>query len=279
MAGIRKMRDVSDCVQNTRGNNLFSKQYAKMFVCDSFSEFAQKIRLKAMGGDSPVMWSYIGASAIFASLSVYFVLMVDYGYIFHRLCALLIPLFSIASSFYCVGFWLRKTWNSTSIYVFFISCIFGEVAAQCLCASSDSYIMKPSMFFIVLLSVSIASLFSPLETLESVTLISLISFVRFLSCTFLMDVPEILRPYLAFGSAICGAILSKYMETTLTPVSPPVSTLPVPREINEMKISMVRRRRSSMVTPQTFASCVGRRTSLPALIQKQVCLVYCVVSI
>ena len=271
MAGKAKSVQIeTKNMQKPRENNGLVEMCTKYLKSDILYEVSTKLGLNAVGIHSPVMWSYLGASVFFASIFFHFILSMDYGYIFHRLCALLIPLFSIASAFYCVGFWLRKTWNNTSIYVFFTSCIFGEVLAQCICASSESYITKPSLFFIVLLSTGMASLFSPLGTFESVALISLVSFVRFLSCTFLVDAPESLRPFLAFGSAICGAIVSKYIETILSPVPTAVSTLPVPTEVNDMKISMVRRRRSSMIAPQTFTNRVGRRTSLPALIQKQV---------
>lgn len=213
-----------------------------------------------------------------SSIFFYQLFFVDFGYIFQRICAILIPLFSIASAFYGLGLHLRKSWNNTSIYVLFCSCFAGEFVAQCLCSSTvDSYITRPSLYFLVLFAVSIASIFSPLETGESVYVIIFISFVRHISCTSLIDLPQFVRPFLAYASGVCGVIVAKYMEASLLiPYENGLvsSTMRLRSPEQADKVPFIKKRRASAIPAQSFAARAGRRTSLPALIQKQVCAMF-----
>lgn len=210
-------------------------------------------------------------------LILYEFVSLDFGYVFHRICNNVTPLISILSGFYCLALYFRKSWNITDIYVIFCSCFFGEFIAQCLCNNScDEYIAKPSLFFIVLLSVSIASVFSPLETSESAFIIAVISFTRYLSCTTL-DIPPSFRPFTAYLIGICGIIIAKYMESTMMSKSQRKSdVLTLGSAELQDKVPPIRRRRSSAVPSVQVHSIHrgGRRTSLPALSMKQVSSAY-----
>lgn len=212
------------------------------------------------------------------SILIYHVILMDFGYLFHRICTNVIPLFSIASAFYCVALYFRKSWDITDIYVLFCACFVGEFFAQCTCVNlSEQFITRPSLFFIVLLSVSIASIFSPLESTESVYVIGFISFIRLLSCTSLIDLPQSLRPFLAYLSGILGVITAKYMETTLAPPSEASASVPSlsSAEVHDRVPAIRRRRSSAMPAVQSLnISRGGRRTSLPALSLKQVMYIY-----
>ena len=209
-----------------------------------------------------VGWAY-GIGFVMVSVFVYQLIMSDLGYMFHRLCGLLVPIFSIVCSFYWLALYFRKSWSTTSIYILFCACFAGEFLSQCICdTSKDNYISQPILSFGVLLAVSLASLFSTLETVHSTAVIAFVSFIRFLACTTLTDLPQILRPFLAYFSGIVGVIGAKYMETVF---KPPVTNLMT----QDGKIPVIKRRRSSSSTAHNFSTHrSGRRTSLPALIQK-----------
>lgn len=207
-------------------------------------------------------WAY-GIGLISLLVVVYQLIMRDLGYLFHRFCALLIPIFSIVCSFYWLALYFRKSWSTTSIYILFCACFAGEFLTQCICdTEKENYISQPILSFGVLLAVSMASLVSTLETIHSTAVIAFVSFIRFLACTTLTDLPQILRPFLAYFSGIVGVIIAKYMETVF---KPPNSNLITP----DGKIPVIKRRRSSTSTVHNFSTHrSGRRTSLPALIQK-----------
>lgn len=200
----------------------------------------------------------------------------DVGALFQRLCALLVPMFSIVCAFYWLSLYFRKSWSTTSVYLLFSSCYVGETLAQLLSSggaeregldppvSEAHAISQPLAVFIVLLSVSTSSIFSTLATLQSAMLILLVSFTRFLACTNLLDLPVSIRPYVSYSCGFAGIIVSKYMETIF---KPPVNNYMTP----DGKIPVIKRRRSSSSNAHPFsAHRSARRTSLPALIHKQV---------
>ena len=235
-----------------------------------------------------------GTGALLLAVSVYQLLRCDLGVLVHRLCSLLVPMFSITCAFYWLSLYLRRTWNATSVYVLFCSCFFGECLAQIFFrdwgedpsisgggqevsdpgGAGDSvsstmlsnYTTQPLVIVCVLLFISVASVFSSLDTGQSACVILMVSFTRFLACSALQDVPFTLRPFLAYSCGFAGNIVAKYMETLFKPNIQSIAT-------NDGKIPVIKRRRSSSSTAHAFsAHRSARRTSLPALIQKsQVC--------
>ena len=203
----------------------------------------------------------------------------------HAVFAMTVPLFCSACAFYWLAVYLRKSWSGTSAYVLLAACFAGEVFAQATCCSNKESgdivtITRPSACLVLLAAVSVASIFSSLETNHSVLVITFISVLRLFSCSSLTDVPPWIRPFLAYSTGVIGIIGAKYMETLLTQglhspsVSAPVSVAPGRPAVPEAKVPLIKRRRSSAISApvggglSSFAQRAGRRTSLPALIQK-----------
>ncbi len=179
----------------------------------------------------------------------------------HTLCGLFAPVFSIVCAFYWLALYLRKSWTGTNVYVFFVACFFGEVAGQIFFGADNIY--RAWLVGCVLGTASVASLTSTLPTSRSALLLTFLSFVRFLSGSTLHGLRPWLRPYLAYLCGILGCILSKYTETHVfkqTPVSIPLTP--------DGKIPVIRRRRTSSQSSTASLSHKTRRTSLPALTQK-----------
>ena len=208
----------------------------------------------------------LGAGGIALSVLL-FVLLADIGLLIHRLVAVILPLISVASVFYWLSLCLGKTWTSTNVYVCFCSCIAGEFIAQLFMSSRQeaaSFIQEPMMVLSVLVPVAGAALMSSLPGSHSALLVAAVSIVRYIACTMLLDLPQCLRPFIAYISGISGVIGSKYMETLL---KPPITTVMT----HDGKIPVIRRRRSSSSSTMHNSFCIqrpGRRTSLPALIHK-----------
>uniref|UniRef100_A0A0L8HG78 Uncharacterized protein n=1 Tax=Octopus bimaculoides TaxID=37653 RepID=A0A0L8HG78_OCTBM len=214
-----------------------------------------------------------GVALVLTVMCVYQVLQCDIGQLFYRLCILIVPMFCIVNAFYWLSLVFRKSWSNTSLYLLFSSCYVGEIAAQVMLVRkntgvsgepddvSSMYIMQPSVVLAVLIAISFASLFSSLETLQSAAVILLVSFTRFLACTSLVDLPQGLRPFVAYSCGFCGIIVSKYLETVFkTTISNNMT--------QDGKIPVIKRRRSSSSAHGFSAHKSIRRTSLPALIQK-----------
>ncbi|KAK6187714.1 hypothetical protein SNE40_005678 [Patella caerulea] len=128
--------------------------------------------------------------------------------------------------------------------------------------SASGQVSQPIVIVTVLLSVSVASVFSSLETVHSAVVILLVSFTRFLSCSSLLDIPHATRPYVAYTCAFVGILVSKYMEAVM---KPPIQNILT----QDGKIPVIKRRRSSSSSAHGFSAHRStRRTSLPALIQK-----------
>lgn len=244
-----------------------------MGLCDEGNAGCQRFRL-----------AYGVGLVLITAVTVHQILMCDLGHLFYRLCNLVVPMFCIACAFFWISLAFRKSWTNTSLYLLFSSCYFGEVAAQLMLAketradsgptpgdgpsttdhdtSTSMYIMQPMVVLAVLISISLASLFSSLETLQSAGVILLVSFTRFLACTSLVDLPQGLRPFIAYSCGFGGVIVSKYMETVFRP---PINNYMT----QDGKIPVIKRRRSSSSSSHGFSAHRSiRRTSLPALIQK-----------
>ncbi|XP_078309809.1 cGMP-inhibited 3',5'-cyclic phosphodiesterase 3A-like isoform X4 [Crassostrea virginica] len=121
---------------------------------------------------------------------MYQLLRCDIGSVFHRLCGILVPMFTIVQSFFWLSVGLRKTWSCTSVYLLFASCFVGETFAQIFIQpwnegdspslgqdvegiGNYSQITQPLVVFVVLFAVCSASVFSTLETQHSAAVIFL----------------------------------------------------------------------------------------------------------
>ena len=208
-----------------------------------------------------------GIGFVFTSAICYLLIRVDLGYIFRRLCSVAVPIFSINCAFYWLALYLRKSWSATSIYVLFSACFVGEFFGQYFVVdvARDGFITNPCLACAVLVAASVAGVFSSLETTHSAVMLVIVSFVRFLACTALVDVPVSVRPFVAYMAGMIGVIAAKYMETVFKP--PSINNLVAA----DGKLPAIRRRRSSSAAAThglTTANRAGRRTSLPALIEK-----------
>lgn len=215
----------------------------------------------------------------------YQLLRCDIGSVFHRLCGILVPMFTIIQSFFWLSVGLRKTWSCTSVYLLFASCFVGEAIAQIFIQSwceedgpslepgdkgieNYSQITQPLVVFVVLFAVCSASVFSTLETQHSAAVIFLVSFTRFLACSTLGDFPQNLRPYVSYVCGLTGIIISKYMETLFKPQINNFMT-------QDGKIPAYKRRSSSSsqggfpAARATTNHTRDRRVSLPALGKSQ----------
>ncbi|XP_052711995.1 cGMP-inhibited 3',5'-cyclic phosphodiesterase 3A-like isoform X4 [Crassostrea angulata] len=216
----------------------------------------------------------------------YQLLRCDIGSVFHRLCGILVPMFTIIQSFFWLSVGLRKTWSCTSVYLLFASCFVGEAIAQIFIQSwceedgpslepgdkgieNYSQITQPLVVFVVLFAVCSASVFSTLETQHSAAVIFLVSFTRFLACSTLGDFPQNLRPYVSYVCGLTGIIISKYMETLFKPQINNFMT-------QDGKIPAYKRRSSSSsqggfpAARATANHTRDRRVSLPALGKSQI---------
>nr|XP_006816549.1 PREDICTED: cGMP-inhibited 3',5'-cyclic phosphodiesterase A-like [Saccoglossus kowalevskii] len=191
-----------------------------------------------------------------ASLLIY---LVDFPWLLQRLLGVAIPSFSILCAFYWLALFLRKSWSSSSVYILFLSCHIGEIFAQIVLGGD---IFRPLQATTVLAVISVCSLFSSLQTTHSAIVIIFISIIRFISGCTLVDLPAVLRPYLAYSCGILGCILAKSVESAFRQTF-------TTQFGNDGKIPVIRRRRTSSSSSTTSHNHKARRTSLPALIQKQ----------
>ena len=260
-------------------NNGYVQIFVKPLDGGEYNIFLGWLGLSKMKLSSQQIAMLYGLAVLTASVLLYQILTSDLGILFHRLCAIIVPIFSITCIFYWIALYYRKTWSNTSVYLLFGACYSGEFVGQCLVstavntpaagggeATADSaggdYIVQPVLAFLVLLAVSVASIFSTLETAHSTVVIVVVSFVRYLACTSLVDLPSAARPFIAYTGGVSGVIVAKYMETIFTPAINNLMT-------QDGKIPVIKRRRSSSSTAHSFSNHrAGRRTSLPALIHK-----------
>ena len=284
--------------QEDSENNGYIKIFVKPLEQGSFGYLLKLLGVNKRNFSTQQLGVCYCAAAVTSTVLLYQLLRCDVGILFQRLCYLLVPMFSIMCAFYWLSFCFRRTWSQTSVYLLFCSCYLGEFFAQIffrdwwgennVSSSSVSspglgqpnpsdhhdggelkvlpnHTTQPLVIVFVLFSISIASVFSSLETAHSAGVILLVSFARFLSCSMLQDVPNGLRPFIAYSCAFAGNVVAKYMETVVKPQI--LQNVASP----EGKIPVIKRRRSSTSTAahHSFAAHrAARRTSLPALIQK-----------
>lgn len=183
----------------------------------------------------------------------------------HTVCGLFSPMFSVICSFYWLALYLRKSWTGSNVYVFFVACFLGEIFGQVFMGSGD--IFNTWLVASVLLSASLISLTSPLSTSESALVITFLSLMRFMTGSTLAGISLWLRPFFAYFCGVWGCFLAKYSERHLFKHSP----LSLANHFStDGKIPVIRRRRTSSQSSTTSLSHKTRRTSLPALIQKNV---------
>lgn len=257
----RSSRNESEKDDTETENNGYVQDYVKILEQGNYSVIIGWIQGIYAQLSPEQAWSLYGCAFLLLSVLCYQMWTCDLGYLFQRSCGLLVPLFSIGCAFYWLTIYLRRSWNTTSIYLLFISCYSGEFLAQLFYhdSSGNNNITQPFLLCIVLIAVCISSLFSSLETSQSALVIFLVSFLRFLSCSSLTDIPAALRPYIAYSAGLVGVIAAKYMET--------LYRIQVNNFITrDGKIPVIKRRRSSSSSAHGFRA--GRRTSLPALSHK-----------
>lgn len=183
----------------------------------------------------------------------------------HTVCGLFSPMFSVICSFYWLALYLRKSWTGNNVYVFFIACFLGEIIGQLFFGGAN--IFSAWSVASVLLAASVISLTSPLSTSESALVITFLSLMRFMTGSTLAGITSWLRPYFAYFCGVWGCFLAKYSEKHLFKHSP----MSLANHFStEGKIPVIRRRRTSSQSSTTSLSHKTRRTSLPALIQKNV---------
>lgn len=243
--------------------------------------------------DLPVaMLSGVGGRYLLLGLGIFLLIQVaaggDYfGALVQRLCAVLVTVFAVGCLFYLLTIYLRNAWTNTSIYVLFLACFGGDVLLgrwlRSVAGAADEdplsrvdYLRGPALTTGVLSAVGVASMFSSLETGHSTLVIVVVSFVRFLAGAMLTDLPEGVRPLVAYASAVVGVFGARFTETAFmhNVTSPTVTTIiegATPKFVAQDKVEMIKRRRSSSAVPNSFTShLVGRRISLPLLMQKSV---------
>ncbi|KAI8791783.1 cGMP-inhibited 3',5'-cyclic phosphodiesterase 3A-like isoform X2 [Biomphalaria glabrata] len=257
-------------------NNGYIQVFVKPLEQGSCSYLFKWLGVNKVNFSSQQVGVCYGGTTLVVSVLFYQLLRCDVGILFQRLCSLVVPMFCIMCAFYWLSLYFRRTWSNTSIYLLFCSCYMGEFFAQIFFRDwgekieennssttvLSNYTTQPLVIVCVLLFISVASVFSSLETSHSAGVILLVSFTRFLACSALQDIPIGLRPFVAYSCGFAGNIVAKYMEALLKPQIQNYTT-------QDGKIPVIKRRRSSSSSAHAFAAHrSARRTSLPALIQK-----------
>ncbi|XP_074639997.1 cGMP-inhibited 3',5'-cyclic phosphodiesterase 3A-like [Tubulanus polymorphus] len=199
----------------------------------------------------------------------------ELGALFDKLASILMPICCITFGFYGVSLYLRKTWGATSIYIVFCSCFLAEFVGQFVLnrgrpsvivdvnINYSSICLHPILIVFILITIATTCHYSNMETKDSILVVLSVNFSRLLACLTLPDLPDLVKPSLAYCSGIVGVLAAKYMETIF---KPPVNSFMTV----DGKIPIIKRRRSSSSSNHGFsAHRVGRRTSLPALIQSK----------
>ncbi|KAK3098223.1 hypothetical protein FSP39_017374 [Pinctada imbricata] len=280
VSGRRGSKNDSQKDEDEAENNGYIQVLVKPLEQGNFSLIFNWLGLTGTNVSGQQIGVVYGLALAFSSVIMYYIFKCDIGAAFHRLCGIVVPMFTIICSFCWLSLYLRKTWSTTSVYLLFSSCFLGETLAQVFVNTWNnhtpeerdesgkdiiavSHVTQPIVVFIVLLAVCTSSIFSSLQTQNSAAVISLVSFTRFLACTTLGDLPQGVRPYMSYLCGLAGIIVSKYMEAVL---KPPVNSFMT----QDGKIPVYKRRRSSASGTHTFAAhkSNARRTSLPALIPK-----------
>lgn len=270
-------KNENDKEEEDTENNGYIQIFVKPLEQGNYGFFLSWFGLSNTNFSSHQLGALYGVGVLLTSAVFYQLLRCDVGLLFQRLCGLVVPMFSILCAFYWLSLYFRRTWSTTSVYLLFSSCYLGETLAQVFLrdwgASHPSdltpqagvtinSVTQPLVIVFVLLAISIASVFSSLETIHSAVVILLVSFTRFLACSALADLPQGIRPYVAYTCGFAGILVAKYMETVL---KPPIQNFMT----QDGKIPVIKRRRSSSSSAHAFsAHRSARRTSLPALIQK-----------
>ncbi len=225
----------------------------------SYNPYLAWSGLKNMKVSSTELGTIIATGVAVFTCMIYF-LQESLVNLLHGLCGLFAPMFSVTCAFYWLALYLRKSWNGTSVYIFFLACYAGEIIGQ-LCFGAAN-IFGSWVVASVLVSASLASLMSSLPTSQSALVITFLSFMRFLSGSTLQVLSPWMRPFLAYFCGIFGCIIAKYTETHLFRQHPAAMSFAM-----DGKIPVIKRRRTSSQA-SISSHHRSRRTSLPALIQK-----------
>lgn len=232
------------------------------------------------------MLFYMSTCVVLAASSVYAVAVLDLPFFFLRIAFVLLALFTVSCVFYWFALIFRKSWSDSCAYVLFCACVIGEIASRISltledggasrlpsetpCKSANvlvigAYHLRAPELTVFLMTVVSASSFNSLSKVVNGILVALVMFVRFFSYTVLVDLPIVIRPYMAYVAGICGIIVAKHTETMFRSS---ISTL----TNGEGKLIAVKKRRTSTTMHSSSGHCsvIGstmrnRRTSLPAL--------------
>ncbi|XP_072905601.1 cGMP-inhibited 3',5'-cyclic phosphodiesterase 3B isoform X1 [Hemitrygon akajei] len=186
------------------------------------------------------------------------------------------PLFSICCAFFWLTFYLRKSKReSNTVWLLSLPpcCYLGDfLVVQVLFGEDQMFLCRLLAPAAVLGCVGLLTLLSTLKVKQSVLILLFSSVVRLASITSLIALPAALRPLLACGVGMVGAIIAVYFDY-LFPREARRRTAP------EEKIPVIKpRRRSSCVSlGETSTSYYGgskmpRRTSLPCISREQMIL-------
>ncbi len=206
----RMPRNNPDIEEEEAENNGYVQVFVRPLERGSYSMILGWLGLsnvKLTRQQATVLYVLTGLSA---AVLLYQILLGDLGYFFHRICNVLIPIFSVVGVFYCIALYLRKTWSNTGVYVVFCACFAGEFVGQCVRDVGDSYfVTQPLLCGVVLGTAGVVSVFSALETLQSSALLLSISIVRIVVCTTVVELPETLRPFVAYSCGVAGVIAAR----------------------------------------------------------------------
>lgn len=184
------------------------------------------------------------------------------------------PLFSICCAFFWLTFYLRKSRRDSStawLLALPPCCYLGDfVVVQVVLGEERLLLCRLLAPAAVLGCVGLLTLLSTLKVKQSVLILLFSSVVRLASITSLLALPAALRPLLACGVGMLGAVVAVYFDH-LFPRETRRRTAP------EEKIPVIKpRRRSSCASlGETSTNYYGgskmpRRTSLPCISREQV---------
>lgn len=100
------------------------------YTSDRFLNFVGIPKILYGASTSHRLWISCSVG-IFICILLYEAIVCDFIYIFHRLCAFILPLFTLLCVYYWLALFYRRTWSVTSIYLLFCACYIGEVFIQC----------------------------------------------------------------------------------------------------------------------------------------------------
>lgn len=213
-------------------------------------------------------------AVIFVVILFILLLLLDIGQILEGITSLLTPLLASIAVFYVLTLYLSSSWNTPTSYFVISSCIVGEIFNSTFFDGGSG--LNIQFLLTVLICLSISLFFSNLDKTQATCVIFSVSAVRFVCCTSFPDWQ--IATFLAYFCAFLGTIAAKRTEATLTSANEDAIVGGVATASaadysfygeQSLKTPSIKRRISSSgFFNVPFSQRVGRRTSLPAMIQK-----------